>query len=171
MYISELVGKIVNIASRTAKFINQHFANQLSNDIVNPDLLKQLQTAKTEIIIDYSNRNYAKVVRTVILLADKVNQFIDHEKPWQMIKVPGNESQTQAVCTLGLECFRLLILYLKPIVPELAKAVEAFLKIAPLTWAQVEATLFGQVITVFQPLISRVQQADIDTIEKSIGST
>lgn len=166
---SDLVGKVVNIASRSAKFINKNFNNQLSHDIIAPELLQQLQSEKSSIMADYTDRNFAKAVRTIMTLADQVNQFIDHEKPWQLIKDPGNEARVQAVCTMGIECFRQLILYLKPIMPELEEAVVKFLQIEPLTWNDTENTIFGKTIAVFTPLLNRIQQTDIDALAASIG--
>lgn len=166
---ADLVGKVVNIASRCAKFINQHFNHQLSSKVIDPQLLAQLREAKTEIIAAYENRQSAKAVRQIMFFADLVNQFIDQQKPWLLMKELDQADTVQAICTLGLEAFRLLINYLKPILPALAQQVENFLQIEPLTWDTIDKGIFGRSIAVFQPLVQRIQAADLDALRVAIG--
>ena len=166
---ADLVGKVVNIASRTAKFIDKYFNNMLSQQVADPELLLTLQEAKQAIIDDYHARNFAKATRTIMALADQVNQYIDANKPWQLIKTEGHEDNVHQVCSLGLECFRIIIIYLKPILPELAAAVEQFLKVTPQTWDDIEQPILGKAISKFEPLLNRVQQTDIDALANSRG--
>jgi len=161
---ADLVGKIVNIASRLAKFINKHFADELSCEILSPELLETIECAKAEIVFAYDERNYAKAIRVIMGLADSVNQFIDQNKPWQLIKQDSQIKEVHNICSLGLECFRRLILYLKPILPELASAVEEFLNIEPLQWKDSNRSIFGGTIQTFKPLLNRIQESDIDKL-------
>ena len=133
---SDLVGKFINIASRAAGFISKRFAGQLGE--VSGDgstLLEVLRSQKDGIQQLYEAREYAKAQREVMLLADQVNAYVDQNKPWELAKKEGMEARLHDVCTVCIEAFRLLTLYLKPVLPVLARQVEAFLKTGPLTFA------------------------------------
>ena len=166
---ADLVGKVVNIASRSAKFINKSFDNQISRDNANPALTQDLLAAGEVIIEHLIGRDYARAVREIMALADKVNQYIDHEKPWVLAKETGKEAEVQAVCSVALECFRILVLYLKPILPIFAENVEQFLKIEPLTWASREDNLFGRSIDTFKPLLQRIDPAQLEALAEHLA--
>lgn len=165
---SDLVGKIVNIASRSAGFIKKKFDLTLADHLDNPELQQQLADAASDIADDYENRLYSKAVRKIMALADLVNQYIDQEKPWQLAKEEGQLPKVHAVCTQALNAFKVLMVYLKPILPEMAKAVEAFLNIEPLEWADADKVLLGTQINVFKPLMQRV---DAEVVAELIASS
>jgi methionyl-tRNA synthetase len=123
---SDLVGKVVNIASRCAGFINKRFDNQLSTYLAEPTLYQDILEAKALIIEAFIARDYARAVRTIMEKADVINQYIDLNKPWILAKDPEQLPQVQAICTMGINLFRLLITYLKPILPTMAEASELF---------------------------------------------
>src|SRR5690606_31551246 len=123
---SDLVGKVVNIASRTAKFIN-NAGGVLSSEIADKDLWQKFVDAGETIAALYENREYSKALREVMALADLANEYIATQEPWKLAKQAGAEAQTQAVCALGINMFRAIVTYLKPVVPQLAADAEAFL--------------------------------------------
>lgn len=131
---ADLVGKIVNIASRCAGFINKRFDNQLGTALSEPALYDSLLAARQEIIDGFIQRDYARAIRQIMECADRVNQYIDTNKPWVLAKDPERMSDVQAICTMGLNLFRLLIGFLKPVLPMMAQAAETFLNCEPLTW-------------------------------------
>jgi methionyl-tRNA synthetase len=154
---SDLVGKVVNIASRCAGFINKRFDNQLSTYLAEPTLYQDILEAKALIIEAFIARDYARAVRTIMEKADVINQYIDLNKPWILAKDPEQLPQVQAICTMGINLFRLLITYLKPILPTMAEASELFLNCAPLTWNEIASPLLNHKINTFTPLIVRVE--------------
>ncbi|MDD2729129.1 methionine--tRNA ligase [Malikia sp.] len=155
---SDLVGKYINIASRAAGFLSKRFGGQLA--AVSPDgeaLLDHLQTAIPGIVELYAEREYGKAIREVMALADRVNEFVDANKPWELAKQPGMEARLQDVCTTCVEAFRVLTALLKPVLPALAANVEAFLQCAPLDFDNAASPLgAGHVIGVYQHLMQRV---------------
>ena len=153
---SDLVGKIVNIASRSAGFIQKKFDLTLAGHLDNLELQKQLVEAADEIADAYDNRLYSKAVRKIMNLADVINQYIDSEKPWSLAKEEAQLPKVHAVCTQALNAFKVLMVYLKPILPKMAKDVEEFLNIEPLQWCDVETVLLGKQIRAFKPLMQRV---------------
>ncbi len=159
---SDLVGKIINIASRTASFIGKYFENQLSANLYSKELWQEFSDKAETLALSYEQRDYAKVIREVSALADKANQWIAEEKPWQIAKEEGACLRLQEISSLALELFRLLILYLKPILPRLALAVETFLRIPALEWQDAEIFLGAHEIETFQPLMKRIELADIE---------
>lgn len=161
---ADLIGKIVNIASRSARFIDQYFNHTLSATLSNIPLYEQLVAAKGALAEDYEHREYAKAVRTIMALADNANQYIDAEKPWAIVKAQGPIAAVQDICTLSLNLFRILIAYLKPILPKLAADTETFLAIPPLTWANLDAPLVNHVIRPFQPLMIRIESNSIEQL-------
>lgn len=168
---ADLVGKLVNIASRCASFINKHFNNKLSENSLNPKLLQQFIDAGDEIAADYENREYNRAIRRIMELADEANQMIDAEKPWLSIKDPALIDRTHAVVSLGINLFRILIIYLKPILPVTAEKVESFLNIAPLSWTQRKNGLYNHTINLFTPLLERIPQELINTLQATASST
>ncbi|HYA39330.1 MAG TPA: methionine--tRNA ligase [Candidatus Methylomirabilis sp.] len=158
---SNLVGKYVNIAARTAGFITERFHGKLSRETVNKDLLHETRQAAGAIADCYENRDYAEAVRLIMNLADKANAFVDDRKPWLMAKDPAQNEHLQQVCTTSLNLFRLLTIYLKPILPKLAEDVESFLDIPPLTWADAGSLLIDHAIRPYQHLLARVDPKSI----------
>ncbi|MCY1164039.1 MAG: methionine--tRNA ligase [Pseudomonadota bacterium] len=163
---SDLVGKFINIASRAAGFIAKRFAGKLGE--VSADgtaLLEVLRAQKDNIQQLYESREYAKAQREVMLLADHVNAYVDQNKPWELAKKEGMEARLHDVCTVCIEAFRLLSLYLKPVLPALAAQVEDFLKISPLTFADASASLGqGHVIGDYKHLMQRVDPKQLEAL-------
>lgn len=159
---SDLVGKVVNIASRCAGFINKRFDGSLSANLARPELFDRIANADIDDL--YESREYSKAMREIMLLADEANQYIDENKPWVLIKEDGREQEVQDVCSMGLNLFRLLIIYLKPVLPALAEKVESFLNIAPLNWQDLETPLLDHKINKFKPLMTRVEKDHIDAM-------
>lgn len=161
---ADLVGKIVNIASRCAGFIQKQFDNQLSDVLVDPALYDAVCEPRELIIDAFVQRDYAAAIRHIMALAAEVNQYIDAQKPWVLAKDPATAHQVQGVCTMGLNLFRVLMTYLKPVLPDMAQRVEQFLNCAPLTWQTIHEPLLAHQIHAFVPLMVRVTQADIDAL-------
>lgn len=169
---ADLVGKVVNIASRCAGFISKRFDGKLSDSLDNEALLEQTQQAGMEIAACFERREYSKAVRLIMNLADLANQYIDSKKPWHMIKEEGQLEATQQVCSTGLNLFRLLMIYLKPILPALAAKVEHFLDIPPLTWQDTHTLLTGHAIQPFNQMMQRVDPKQVEAmIENSKQTT
>lgn len=158
---ADLVGKFVNIASRSASFISRLFNGQLSSELHSKELYQQFVDAADSIHSAYLSRQTHRAVREIMALADIANQFVDEYKPWELSKKPENLNQVQSVCTLSLNLFRLLTLYLKPVLPKLAENVEQFLNIAPLQWSDREKPLLNHTIATFQPLMQRVDPKQV----------
>ncbi|MDZ7735670.1 MAG: methionine--tRNA ligase [Gammaproteobacteria bacterium] len=161
---SDLVGKVVNIASRCSGFINKRFDGRLADGIYDDDLWQQLTAQSIAIAEAYETREYGRAMREIMALADQVNEFIDETKPWVIAKEDGREVELQAVCTMGLNAFRVLMIYLKPVLPVMAEKVEAFLDIPALRWTDLAKPLLGHTIQAFKPLMTRVEQEHIDAM-------
>ncbi len=158
---ADLVGKVVNIASRSAGFIAKGFGGRLSAALPDPDLFAAFTAAGESIASAYEARETSRAVREIMALADRANQYIDEQAPWVVAKQPGREAELQGICTMGLNLFRLLIGWLKPILPGTAADSEAFLQVAPLTWADLQAPLLDHEIAQFKPLMTRVDPVQI----------
>jgi methionyl-tRNA synthetase len=164
---SDLIGKYINIASRAAGFITKRFDGKLAMDWANDDdaFLGNLRAASGDIHTLYDNREYGKALRTIMDLADAVNAFTDVNKPWELAKDPAREAALQEVCSRLLEAFRILTIYLKPVLPALAKQVEALLNIAPLDWQDVGRALPNQhVIQPYSHLMTRAEPKMLDAL-------
>jgi len=163
---SDLIGKFVNIASRAAGFLSKRFEGRIGE--VPEDgaaLLHQLRIERVSIERLYEEREYAKALRETMLLADRVNAYVDANKPWDLAKQPGQEERLQGVCTVCIKAFRVLTCYLKPVLPQLAQQVETFLNIAPLTFNNVGEPLpTGHVIGTYQHLMQRVTADQLDAL-------
>jgi methionyl-tRNA synthetase len=159
---SDLVGKVVNIASRTAKFI-QKSGGVLSANIENPELWQKFIDANQTIAELYENREFAKAMREIMNLADAANEYIAAKEPWALAKQEGQEQHVVDVCTLGINMFRAIVTYLKPILPELSRNAEAFLN-TELTWASATEFSGEHSINQFKPLLTRVEQTQIDAM-------
>ena len=163
---SDLVGKVINIASRCAGFINKGFEGKLSSSLSEPILFKEFVDKSTAIADKMENREFGHAMREIIGLADKANQYIDEKKPWTLAKEEGQEQQVQDICTMGINLFRVLIIYLKPVLPETAKQAETFLNISPLQWADIPNPILSQGINKFKPLMTRVESEKIQSIQE-----
>jgi methionyl-tRNA synthetase len=163
---SDLVGKVINIASRCAGFINKGFEGKLSSSLSEPILFKEFVDKSTAIADKMENREFGHAMREIIGLADKANQYIDEKKPWTLAKEEGQEQQVQDICTMGINLFRVLIIYLKPVLPETAKQAETFLNIYPLQWADIPNPILSQGINKFKPLMTRVESEKIQSIQE-----
>ena len=159
---SDLVGKVVNIASRCAGFITKRFDGKLSGTLQKPDLLEEFTRAGASIASAYDQREFSRAMREIMLLADKANQYIDEHKPWVIAKEQGSDDQLQSVCTMGLNFFRHLMVYLKPVLPVMAEQAEQFLNIDPLLWKDNETPLLSHTINEYKPLMTRVEKERID---------
>lgn len=164
---SDLVGKYVNIASRCAGFITKHFDGKLANTLDDEALFQRISEAGIGIQEAFVARQYHRAIRDIMALADFANQYVDSQKPWELAKNPETLAKVQTVCTMGLNCFRLLSLYLKPVLPLLVANVETFLNIAPLSWQDRTKALLSHTINAYQPLIQRIDPKQIsDMLEK-----
>lgn len=153
----ELIGKYINIASRAAGFIFSRFEGKVSDAAMTDPLLTKLREASPAIRDAYENREYATAVRRVMELADRVNEYVDAEKPWEQAKDPAKAADLQRTASVALEAFRLLTLYLKPILPHTAERVEAFLHCGEQTWDTVNQPLSSaNPIEKYQHLMGRV---------------
>ena len=163
---SDLVGKYINIASRAAGFIAKRFDGKLG--AITDDgvaLLALLRAARPAIETLYEERDYAKGLRETMLLADRVNEYVDANKPWELAKQAGMEARLHDVCTVCIETFAMLTAYLKPVLPLLASQVESFLAVAPLTFASVEQPLgAGHTIGNYQHLMQRVDVKQLEAL-------
>lgn len=160
---SDLVGKVVNIASRCAGFITKKFDGKLSDTILDQALLTEFQDASESIANSYESREFGRAIREIMSLADKANQFIDTNAPWVLIKNEETQEQAHQVCSLGINLFRLLMVYLKPVLPQMAQNVEAFLN-EELTWQSAKTQLTGHEITKFKALMQRVEMDKVNTM-------
>jgi len=161
---SDLVGKVVNIASRCAGFINKRFAGILDSACSEPALYQAFVEAGDDIAADYEKREFGHAIRKIMALADRANQYIDANKPWVLAKQAGQEHTVQAVCSTGLNLFRVLITYLQPVLPAMATEVERFLNIPALTWGSIAEPLTDHSINKFTPLMTRVEQEKVDAM-------
>jgi len=163
---ADLVGKYINIASRSAGFISKRFGGLLGEVSADGDaLLEHLHDALPAIAELYAEREYGKALRETMLLADRVNAYVDQNKPWELAKQPGMEVRLHDVCTTCIQAFRLLTTCLKPVLPALAAQVEAFLNVAPLTFDSATQRLpAGHAIGEYKHLMQRVEQKQLDAL-------
>lgn len=160
---SDLVGKVVNIASRCAKFITKGNDGILSSHIADSELWQQVSDAGSTIAKHYENREFSKALREVMAQADAANEYIAAKEPWKLNKDPSQHQQVQDICSLGINLFRLLLTYLKPVVPEMAAKGEEFLN-DQLTWDSITQPLIEHQINEFKPLMQRVEKDKVDAM-------
>ncbi len=153
---ADLVGKVVNIASRCAGFITRLADGHMSAALPEPALHDQFVAGAVQVAESYETRHFSRAMRQIMALADRANQYIDQHKPWLMAKEDGRETEVQAVCTQGLNAFRALVIMLKPVLPGLARAAERFLGENEWRWTDIEQPLLGRRIEKFKPLLQRV---------------
>ncbi|MBT8527842.1 methionine--tRNA ligase [Polynucleobacter paneuropaeus] len=162
---SDLLGKYINIASRSAGFLVKRFAGVVSDEAMDYPLLTEIRGASEKIAALYEGREFAKALRSVMELADKVNAFVDENKPWEIAKDSEREADLQRVCSVTLEAFRALSLYLKPVLPKVAEGVETFLSLKPMHWEDINTPLSSQhPIQAYQHLMTRVEPTQIDSL-------
>ena len=161
---ADLVGKVVNIASRCSGFIAKRFANVLATRCSEPDLFQDFVNANTQIAEYYEAREFGKAMREIMTLADKANQYIDDKKPWLMAKETDSDQDLQEVCSMGINLFRLLIAYLKPVIPVLVNNAEIFLNSVSPPWPDQAKPLINHHINEFKPLMTRVEADKIEAI-------
>ena len=161
---SDLVGKVVNIASRCSGFIKKRFAGTLSATCSEPQLFQEFVAANNQIADCYERREFGKAMREIMALADKANQYIDDKKPWVMAKQEGQEAALHDVCSIGINLFRLLVVYLKPVIPDLACNAESFLNLGEQSWPTDATPLQNHAINNFKPLMTRVETDKTDAV-------
>ena len=159
---ADLVGKVINIASRTAGFLVKQFDGVLADTVHDEALMAQFHAQVEPIAALFEAGDTAKAMREVTALADAANQYIAKHEPWNMAKDPEQRDAVQLVCSQGINMFRCLAIFLKPVLPEMAEKAEAFLNVEPLTWADAEAPLLGHTISKFKPMLQRIETAQID---------
>lgn len=161
---SDLVGKLVNIASRTAGFISKKFAGRLSSELANPDLIEAIRAKGPDIQEAFENREFSKATREIMALADDVNAWIAEMAPWQLAKNETTLPDVQPICTTAINAFRLLVLYLKPVMPTLSDKVQHFLQVDHLDYESLNHTLLDHQIEAFMPLITRIEMKDVEAM-------
>ena len=166
---SDLVGKIINIGSRCARFINKDFGNELASELNNNKLHDNIIENKNEIIKNYEDRKYSANIRLITSLADEVNKYLDEEKPWVQIKDDNNRGHVQKVCTDGLNMFKVLAGYLKPIIPDCVDKIEKILQCESISWENIDNQLISKKIDKFEPIINRIDSESIESMRTESG--
>lgn len=161
---SDMVGKVVNIASRCAGFIHKGADGQLAATLPEPALYQQFIDQREAIATDFEARNYTSAIRRIMALADEGNRYIDEHKPWQLNKQEGQQENVQAICTQGINLFRVLMTYLAPVVPFTAATAADFLGLSLHLWSDLDQPLLDVPINTFQPLMTRVDPLKIETM-------
>jgi methionyl-tRNA synthetase len=161
---SDLVGKVVNIASRSAGFLVKKYDGMLSEICVESELLEDITKTGDEIAAAYENREFSRAMRLIMQCADKANEYIDAKKPWSLAKLEGTEQEVQDVCSVAINIFRQLMVYLAPVLPELTNNAKAFLNLDDLSFASRNEWLLGHKINKFKPLMQRIEEKDIEAM-------
>jgi len=165
---SDLVGKFVNIGSRCSGFIEKRFDGILSDKVDSPDLLKTFELASEKIRDLYESREFAKAMREIMLLADLANRYINDEKPWVVAKDPNGDERLHQVVTMGLVLFRIIAIYLKPVIPSIVSEIEKFFNEAPFSWNSTILSLANRRVNRFVPLIRRVESGNIKAMVEEV---
>jgi methionyl-tRNA synthetase len=168
---SDLVGKVVNIASRCAVFIQRNFDGVLASSLHQPEQYAYFLSQRQIIGAEFEARNYQAAIRAIMALADEANRYIDEFKPWQMIKEEGNEAAVQSVCTQGINLFRVLITLLAPTIPFTAEKASAFLGQPVDQWSDLDQALLGVSINTFEPLMTRIDPLKVKTMVEESRET
>ena len=164
---SDLVGKVVNIASRSASFVVEKYDKELSAKCIEKSLYDEFVEVGSDIAKHYEARNFSHAMRLIMKLADKANQYIDKKKPWQLAKIEGNEKEVHEITSLAINLFKVLMTYLKPVLPEMARSSEEFLNVDSLKWADIQHPLINHKINKFKPLMTRIEDDQIDQMVES----
>ncbi|MCV3276863.1 methionine--tRNA ligase [Aeromonas hydrophila] len=160
---SDVVNKLVNLASRNAGFIAKRFGGKLAATCAEPELYAEFANARTAIAEAYESREFSRAIREIMALADKANRYVDDKAPWVIAKQEGADAELQAVCSVGINLFRVLMAYLKPVMPLLAERAEAFLA-ETLSWDGIEMPLVDHTVAPFKALFSRIEPAKIEAM-------
>lgn len=160
---ADVVNKLVNLASRNAGFIAKRFDGKLAATCAEPELYAEFANARTVIAEAYESREFSRAIREIMALADKANRYVDDKAPWVIAKQEGADAELQAVCSVGINLFRVLMAYLKPVMPLLAERAEAFLA-ETLSWEGIAAPLVDHTVAPFKALFSRIEPAKIDAM-------
>lgn len=160
---ADVVNKLVNLASRNAGFIAKRFDGKLATTCAEPELYAEFASASAVIAEAYESREFSRAIREIMALADKANRYVDDKAPWVIAKQEGADAELQAVCSVGINLFRVLMAYLKPVMPELAERAEAFLG-ETLTWDGIAAPLVDHTVAPFKALFSRIEPAKIEAM-------
>ncbi|MBI4356374.1 MAG: methionine--tRNA ligase [Gammaproteobacteria bacterium] len=163
---ADLVGKVVNIASRSSHFIHQYFEGRLCGALFEPQRFEAMLAKGEDIARGYERREYQKAIRIIMQAADEVNQWIDQEKPWKLVKDKEQLERVHGICSLSIELFRLITFYLKPVLPAFVSEVETFLNAHINRWEDRKAPLGEHLIHPFKPLLSRVPQESADALKE-----
>ena len=163
---SDVVGKFINIGSRTANFINEGFSNKLSSNLHEEALIQDFLDQASVISEAYEKREFSKAIREIMVLADKANQYIDRMKPWVLSKEEKNKELVQSVCTTALNLFRLLTIMLNPVVPNLCSRVYSFLNVEEPKWNQMSELLLNHEISTYKPLLTRIEKEQIEQVKQ-----
>ena len=161
---ADLVGKIINIASRSAGFLVKHFDGELSPELHDPSLMQQFTNAADSIAEHFERGNFGKAIREITALADLANQYIAAHEPWNMIKDPERKADVQPVCSQALEMFRALVIFLKPILPDTARRAEEFLAVEPFQWADLTTHLGSHRINPFKAMLQRMEVKQVEKL-------
>lgn len=161
---SDLIGKVINIASRTAGFVHKYNDGKLADSLSEKQLLQEIIDAGDDIANAYENREFSHAMRLIMNCADKANEYIDHKKPWALNKIDGKGSEIIDICTVALNIFRQLIVYLSPVLPNLSEKARQFLNIQSLSFDSRHDVLLAHTIHHFNPLMSRVEKEKIDAM-------
>ena len=159
---SDLIGKLINIASRCSGFINKQFDNELSKTLDDFDLYNQFIEKSEDISNHFENREYSKAMREIMLLADSANRYIEEKKPWVMIKNRDQRDEVQKVCTQGINLFRILMIYLSPVIPKISDGVVELLNEKKWKWNDISQPLLGTKIKKFKPLLTRIENEKVE---------
>ncbi|MCW7763486.1 methionine--tRNA ligase [Photorhabdus luminescens] len=160
---SDIVNKVVNLASRNAGFINKRFNGKLADKLADPALYQQFIDGAKVIAEEFNNREFSKAIREVMALADLANRYVDEQAPWVVAKEEGRDADLQAICSMGINLFRVLMTFLKPVLPSLAERAEAFLN-TELTWHGIEQPLLDHQISAFKALFNRIDMDKVDAM-------
>lgn len=160
---SDIVNKVVNLASRNAGFINKRFGGKLAGQLADPALYQKFVDAAQSIAEDFTNREFGKAIREMMALADLANRYVDEQAPWVVAKQEGRDADLQAICSMGINLFRVLMTYLKPVLPGLAARAEAFLN-TELTWDGIQQPLLNHDVSPFKALFNRIEMAKIEAM-------
>jgi methionyl-tRNA synthetase len=161
---SDLVGKVVNIASRCAGFIHRNFDDKLAVELHNPGQYQHFIDQRAEIAASFESRNYQAAIRSIMMLADEANRYIDEHKPWQMVKEENSDDAVQGVCTQGINLFRVLITLLAPAIPFTAGKASGFLGQAVDQWSDLDQPLLNVAINSFEPLMTRIDPLKVNAM-------
>lgn len=159
---SDLIGKLINIASRCSGFINKQFNNELSETLDDFDLYNQFIEKSEDISNHFENREYSKAMREIMLLADSANRYIEEKKPWVMMKNTDQRDEVQKVCTQGINLFRILMIYLSPVIPQISDGVVELLNENKWKWNDISQPLLGTKIKKFKPLLTRIENEKVE---------